>query len=79
MSKKTQALKTHLYKLLFIVCIKVVLEMKMYFIEVFIWTFAIYGFVKFVLEFWLDFSVGVFNIAKGFIRAFSLQFRHKKV
>ena len=53
--------------------------MKMYFIEVFIWTFAIYGFVKFVLEFWLDFSVGVFKIAKGFIRAFSLQFRDKKV
>lgn len=53
--------------------------MKMYFIEVFIWTFAIYGFIKFVLEFWLDFSVGMFNIAKGFIRAFSLQFRHKKV
>ena len=53
--------------------------MKMYFIEVFIWTFAIYGFVKFVLEFWLDFSVGVFNIAKGFIRAFFFFFRDKKV
>ena len=77
MSKKTQALKTHLYKLLFIVCIKVVLEMKMYFIEVFIWTFAIYGFVKFVLEFWLDFSVGVFNGVKNFIKVFSIRKRIK--
>lgn len=52
--------------------------MKMYFIEVFVWTFAIYGFIKFVSEFWLDFSVGVFNITKNFIGAFSLPFRHKK-
>ena len=51
--------------------------MKMYFIEVFIWTFAIYGFVKFVLEFWLDFSVGVFNGVKNFIKVFSIRKRIK--
>lgn len=51
--------------------------MKMYFIEVLVWTFAIYGFIKFVSEFWLDFSVGMFNIAKNFIRAFSVRKRIK--
>lgn len=42
--------------------------MKMYFLEVFIWTFAIYGFIKFISEFWLDISVGIFNITKEFVK-----------
>lgn len=42
--------------------------MKMYLIEVFIWTFAIFGFIKFISEFWLDFSMNVFNLIKLFIK-----------
>lgn len=44
--------------------------MKMYFLEVFIWTFAIYGFIKFISEFWIDFLAKVFNAVKDFIKFF---------
>ena len=46
--------------------------MKMYFIEVFIWTFSIYGFIKFISEFWLDFTAGILNGVKHFIKFFSI-------
>lgn len=46
--------------------------MKMYLIEVFIWTFAIFGFIKFISEFWLEFSMNVFNLIKFFIKVLSL-------